>query len=199
MKRIIVTFIFLANITIGLFAQSELFYYGDNGKKESFKIRKDKAIIKTKSTTEAQALSKNAAFRSAYDVNYNWIIATIDTLQTKLNELNQRPDVVDATYALEYFDGTLQYLTDRIFVEYKEGISMEKLFDEIGLSKNVETIELFDSWSDIYLITLNVELGDILKICQNLFESGLCKSANPVFICETKPDNTYYSYQWQCH
>jgi len=44
MKRIIFLIIFLVDISVELFAQSD-FYYTDKGEKASFIIRKDKVIL----------------------------------------------------------------------------------------------------------------------------------------------------------
>jgi hypothetical protein len=52
MKRLIL-FLVLANITLGLFAQSD-FFYTPNGEKEYFKVRKDKVLLKTQSKTEVE-------------------------------------------------------------------------------------------------------------------------------------------------
>lgn len=172
MKHII-AFLVFTTIAMGLFAQSD-FYYTDKGEKVSLKIRKDKVILKIKSAKEVKALTKQTAFLSAYDVSSDMVIATIDTLQIKTHEdLLQRSDVIDATYALEYADGTLLYPTDRISVKFKEGQSVKKILNDTGLNTSVESIELFDPYSEIYIITLNVKSGDILRICRNLFETGL--------------------------
>ena len=194
MKRIIVFLIFVST-TAGLFAQSD-FIYSEKGEKLYFKIRNDKLILKTKSAIEAKALSKQTVFRSAYDVNYDMVIITIDTLQINRNNLMQKNDILDVTCALEYIDGTLQYPSNQILVRFKEGQSKEKILDDIGLTKSIETVELFDPYSEIYIITLNVKLGDILQICRNLFESGFCTFAEPSFFREIKLHNTLYQHQW---
>ncbi len=194
MKRIIVFFI-LIKISIGLFAQSD-FFYTEKGGKEYFKIRKDRVILKTKGV-EAKALSgQTTIFRSVRDVNYDMVIATIDTLQINLDGLRQKQGIIDVSYALEYADGTIQMPTNKIFVKFKEGQSPEKVFNYIGLNKNVESIELINENHEIHSIILNVKLGDILQICRNLFESGLCEFAEPSFIREMKPHNEYYPNQW---
>jgi hypothetical protein len=65
-------------------------------------------------------LSQQAIFHSAYDVNDNMVIATIDTMQTRLDNLKQRSDVVDAAYALEYADEILQTPINHIFIKFKK-------------------------------------------------------------------------------
>ncbi len=161
------------------------FFYNDKGEKSYLKIRKDKLILKCTSAEDAKALTKEPFFTSAYDVGH-WVIGTIEPKKTKLDELLKEPEVVSATYGLEYSDGTLQYPTDRIYVKFKEGLTPEAVLDEIGLTESVEAIELFNPYSEIYKITLNVGLGDILKICRELFETDLCEWAEPNFFREMK-------------
>ena len=194
MKRFFLIIVYVC-ITAGSFAQSE-FFYTDKGEKEIFKVRTDKLILKAKSAEEAKALCKQEFFISAYDVCFDWVIASIDPQNTRLEYLLERQDIIDATYALEYADGTLQYPTDQIYVKLKEGQSMDRFLDNTDLRRNVEEVKLFNPYSELYSITLNVKLGDILKICRDLFESGSCESASPPFFREMKPSNQYYSNQW---
>ena len=163
------------------------FFYSSNGEKECFKIRKDKVIIKCKTEADAKELTKQNVFITAYNVNYDMVIATIDPKKTNLENLMQIASVVSSTYGLEYSDGNLQYPTNKIFVSIKEGQSIESILHHIKISENVEEIELFNENKSTYLVSLNVKLGDILKICRNLFESELCEYAEPSFIREIKP------------
>jgi hypothetical protein len=165
------------------------FFYTDAGEKEFFKVRKDKLVLKCQSADDAKALCKESVFLSAYDVNYVWVIGTINPQKTTLDDLLKIPQVVDATYGLEYKDGTLHYPTDKIYVKFKDGKSPEGVIAESDLAENVVTIELVDEFHQGYLITLNAPLGNILQICRNLFESGLCNSASPSFIREAPMDN----------
>ena len=161
------------------------FYYGDEGKKEILYVRKDKVIIKAESADIAKALCDETVFSSAYDVSYYFVIATINPKKTKLGDIWKIPGVVDATYGLEYADGTFQYPSDHIFMKCKDN-TPEEILDAVGLTENVVEIELFDTFSEIYLITLNTRLGAILKTCRNLCESGLCEFAEPSFFREFK-------------
>ena len=162
------------------------FYYGDGGKEEYFKIRKDKIVIKTKSVEEAKALCKQDIFLRAYDVNGIWVLATIDPRQINLEDLLQMENIIGATYAFEYADGTLQYPKDKIYIKFIDEKSPDEVFAAIGLTENVVAIELFNEYSTGYLVTFDVNLGDILQLSRTLFESGLCKSASPSFILEIK-------------
>ena len=160
-------------------------YYTDKGEKLVFNIRKDKVIIKTKSDADAKELTKQDIFlsdRPAYDVAGCWVIATIDSVKTQLNDIMQLSGVVDAAYGLEY-GKDLHYPSNQIFLQCS---APEDVLARIGLAKNVESIELINPYSTIYLITLNVKLGDIVKICRNLYESGLCHFAEPVFFREMR-------------
>ena len=168
------------------------FYYskmeGSEGFYEKhFSIRKDKVIVKCNSESESQALTQQTVFSFAYETG-NWVIGTIDPKNTKLDDLTNRSDVIDAIYGLEYVDGTLQYLTDQILVKFKDEQKPETVFAAIGLAENVEAIELFDAYSETYLITLNVKLNEILHICRSLFKEGLCEFAEPSFFREIVAD-----------
>lgn len=155
------------------------FYYRDDGEKEYFKIRKDRVIIKTISAEKAKALCRQNIFLSAYDMSYIWVLATIDPRQIILEDLLQMEDVIDATYGLEYRDGTLQYPKDQIYIIPKNGLSVENVLEKNGLSENIVEIEEPWSYSEIYKVTLNVRLADILQVCRTLFESELCEAAGP--------------------
>jgi len=161
------------------------FFYGENGKNEYFKITKNKVIIKTKSAEESEVLINQSTFISAYNVGF-WVFATIDPLKTQLEDLLKKEFIVDATYGLEYADGTIQYPSDVIFVKCKEGIFIENILESNGLSINVEEINIIDVISEIYEITLNVRLSDILLICRLLYESNMCTFAEPSFFREMK-------------
>ena len=172
------------------------FYYTDKGEKENFTLRKDKVIIKTKSEEDAKALCKQDVFLSAFDVSYIWVIATIDSLKTKIDDLLLMPNVIDATYALEYITGALLYPSNKISVKLKKEHSMEKVFNETGLTKIIETVELFFEDDDVYYITLNERMRNILYISRILFETGFCEFSAPSLIWEIQPGNTHYSDQW---
>ena len=172
------------------------FFYTDRGEKEYFNTRTDRMIIKAKSSEGAKSLSNQGRFISAYNVGDVFVIANVDPSKTKPEVLRQMPDVDNFAFGLEYADGVLQFPSDRIFVKPKEAAALDKMFERIGLKKGVETIDIFDKQNDIYMVTLNVELEDILQICRDLYETGLCKFAEPSFYRETKPHNTYFSSQW---
>jgi len=161
------------------------FFYTNAGNKEYFKIRKDKVIIKTKSAEDAKVLCQQNIFRLAECVSGIWVLATIDPRQIKLDDLLQREDIIDATYGLEYREGTLQYPKDQIFIKPKDGQAVENILEKNGLRGNVVEIELFNPLSELYIVTLNVKLADILQVCRIMYESNLC-FADPSFFLHIK-------------
>jgi len=167
------------------------FYYSYTGEKEIFKIRKDKVIIKTASAESAKELCKYKFFISAHEHGL-WVLATIDPKKVKLENLLKLPEVVDVTYGLEHVDdyrGNIYYPKNMIYLVPNEGLSPEKIIEAAGITKSVESIELYNLFSNGYDLTLNSRLCDILSICRNLFESGLCKTAEPSCIMEVKHPN----------
>jgi len=163
------------------------FYYNEQGEMQNFTVCKDKVMIKTKSEADAKELCNQSLFRSADIVNFVFVLASIDPTKTKLDDLLKRSDVVSATYGLKYLDGsTIQYPNGEIFVKCKEEHSVEKLLNDTGLNENVESMELFRPETKIYLISLNVNLGDIFAACRKLFETGFCEFAEPSFFREMK-------------
>jgi subtilisin family serine protease len=195
MKRLMLFFVFFAGITARAFSQSD-FFYANGGERVYFKFKKDRVILRAKSATEAKSLSPQSGFLSGYNVDEKIIISTIDTLQVRLEDFKQKTDFTDVAYALEYEDGIFQYPSYQIFVSFKDGQSSDKVLNSVGLEGRVQAIELFDSNNSIYLIKLDVDLENILKICRNLYESGFCKFAEPSFFREMKAHNPYYANQW---
>ncbi|MDR1670891.1 MAG: S8 family serine peptidase [Alistipes sp.] len=172
------------------------FFYSGNGEKVSFNIRKDKVIIKAHSEAKAKELAQQPVFLSTHYIGDIWMLALIDPAKTTLDVLLDLPGVVDATFGLEYADGTIKYPTDVIYVNSRDEMSIEKDLREIGLSKNIKSIELFNSYSKGYNIKTDVKLGDVLRICRKLSESGLYKNAEPSSFLELKSHNVYYGNQW---
>lgn len=162
------------------------FYYGAGGEKQYFTIRKDKVILKCELEADANALANRDIFLSANVTGEHWIFGSIDPPKTKLNDLLQIPEVVSATYGLGYSNGSVYYPIDRIAVQLTHGHTMEELFDATGLTNSVDSIELFSPHSELYVITLNVDLGDILPISRRLYETGWCVVAAPSMIWELK-------------
>ena len=161
------------------------FFYNVDGNRDVLSIRKDKVIVKTKSEGEAKALSSQTVFLSAYNVGF-WVFGTIDPSKTNLDKLMELSVVVDATYGLVSEDGVLHYPSDKIFLKCKEGESPENILIINNLDKDVEAIKLFDQFSEIFEISLNVRLSDILMSCRLLHESKKCEFAEPSFFREMK-------------
>ena len=199
MKRLFL-FLVMTNIVFGLFAQTD-FFYSYTGSKEQFKIRKDKILVITKSISDTKKImEQTSVFRSAYNLNDERIIVTIDTLDTNMEKLKQSFDIVDTSYFLEYSDGTLQVPTNKIFVKAKKGLTIKQIIDLTKLTKIVEAIELVNPEHEIYLITLNVKTGEILPLTRIIYETGSVEVAEPSFLRELElhvpTDNPNYGSQW---
>jgi subtilisin family serine protease len=174
------------------------FFYTGKDEKACFNIQKDRVIIKTTSAEEAKRLCKQDVFlsdRPAYDIAYIWVLASIDPEKTNLDDLLKLPGVVDAAYGLEYEDGTLQYSTDKIYVNFK-GASPKDALAKVELTESIVTADLYDADRKGYNVTLDVKLSDVLQICRELYESDMCEWAEPSFFREMKPNNTHYGQQW---
>jgi hypothetical protein len=166
-------------------------YYSSSGVKEMLAIKNDRVIIKTKSVADAKTLAVNSVFRSTQNLGEGWVIASIDPKKTKLDVLKKMPEVDDATYGLEYTDGTMQYPSYHVFVKFKKQEDPTKVIANARLSESVVIIELFDEYNDIYNILLNVKLEKILQTCRDLYESGLCEFVEPSFFRVMKEMNKF--------
>ena len=169
--------------------ENDNFFYSIQGEKVYLKVRKDKVIIKAESADEALKLQDNAVFLSAEAVPVYWVLATIDSLKTNLDDLLQITGVADAAYGMvypEYPEDGFAYPSDKIFVQCK-GQSIEKIIKQAGLSNKVEDIELFSPYSEMYLITFkNVKLSEMLNTSKKLFKTGKCNFAAPSFFRQEK-------------
>ncbi|MCL2168167.1 MAG: S8 family peptidase [Lentimicrobiaceae bacterium] len=189
-------------LSSALFAQTD-FYYTTNGKKESFKIRKDMVIFKCQSETDIDVFLGQSFFTMSNSFNDNLIIATIDTLKMKFDKLKQTPTIMDITYALEYADGTILLPTNDIVIQMKVGKSIEEVFDYIGLGDKIIRTTLENKYQEIYVVSLDVSLENILQISRNLYETGWCELAAPSFFVKMKQHNApppetnpHYPLQW---
>lgn len=120
------------------------------------------------------------------------MIATIDTVKIRLDNLS----VSNATHLLEYEDGTLQAPTRTVFVKCKERYTVEKLFSRVGLGDKVWKKELINEKDMIYALSVNENEGEIMRICRELYETGLCEFAEPSFLRFNLLHNTFFSSQW---
>ena len=204
---------------MGLFAQTDFYYLGD-GKRVDCKIKKDMVVFKCQPQTDIDALVEQDLFTFVHRYRKDLVIATIDTLKSNLEIVKNHRDISDVTYALEC-SGEIQMPNGNIFLRMKGGISPETLLDDAGLTPLVEKVELFNPYSQIYKVCLNVPLGDILQISRDLYELNRCEFVEPSFILLMKPPithshdtnsfhsnppsknpsntNPYYPYQWGLH
>ncbi|MDR1670890.1 MAG: hypothetical protein LBR57_00025 [Alistipes sp.] len=157
-------------------------YYYYDGEKVNLEIRRDEVIIKTASNVDAKALSMHEIFtlgeRAASPMDF-WVIAHIDAKTTTLDDVLMLPGALDATYGLGHDDGTIMFPNNEIYVELEKGITPDDMLAEAGLADNVIAIKEFQKG---YNITLNIELKNVLKTSNELYESGLCVYSAPSFI-----------------
>ncbi|MDR2962617.1 MAG: hypothetical protein LBU90_03115 [Bacteroidales bacterium] len=171
---------------IGGSCKKDDFFYAENGTKNKFQIQKNTVIVKCHSNAAAIALSEQSIFKSVAMVSDIWIIATINPRKITIHDIERnQQNVVSATHGLKYKDGTMQYPTDTIFVQLKNNTSTQDIVNIIDVEK-VNSVQLFNPYSMIYKIGLNVSLSEILPICRKLYESGLCEFAEPNFFRESK-------------
>jgi subtilisin family serine protease len=194
MKRFLLTLL-LVNITLGVLAQTDFFYSLD-GKKEHFTIRKNKIIIKAKSSISRQKILQQPMLKSTNIIYDNFLITTIDSATTKINELLKNDDIADAYYVLEHADGTLQSPTNKIFVKPLKEVSIKNIILKNGLSTKIEALNLINSIENIYMLTLDIKMKDVLLLCRSLYETGTVEFAEPSFLREINLYNTNYSNQW---
>jgi subtilisin family serine protease len=215
MKKNILFSLFIL-LVLGLSAQTDYYYLG-SGKRVECKIKKDMVVFKSQPQTDIDAMVEQDIFTFAHRFDKDLVVATIDPLKSNLKILKNHRNIVDATYALEC-SGEIQMPNGNIFIRMKGGISPEALLDDSGLTQRVEKIELFNPYSQIYKVCLNVPLGDILQISRDLYELNQCEFVEPSFILLMKTPITHssdtnlnrdpspcnntpncYSYQWGLH
>jgi subtilisin family serine protease len=191
MKKVIIAFGILF-FCLSVFAQSD-FFYGTGGKRIHFKIRKDLVFVKAKQDAKENVLS---LFKNIEINNPEFIIATIDTAQIQLKNLQRNQDINDVTYMLEYSDGVLQAPTEGVFVKCREGQTIDRVISKVGLQKVVKSIRLINSKQQIFRAELNVSLNDIMDVAIRLYETGLVEFAEPDFMRLLHPANPYFPNQW---
>ena len=200
MKKIITVFS-IPFICLSVFAQSG-FFYETGGEKIHFKIRRDMVLVKAKQEAKRNISS---LFKNIEVSNPEFIIATIDTAQIRMENLQQNQDIDDITCMLEYSDGVLQAPTEGVFVKCKEGQTIEGVMDKVDLQKAIKSIQLISSRQQIFRVELNVSLNDILDTAVRLYETGLVEFAEPNFMRLLHPvdnpllppaENPYFPEQW---
>ncbi len=157
-----------------------LFYYYGDDQKEYFTRRKDRVVIKADSYENAQALS--GLLRPSLYWG-EWVFAAIDSTAMDLSDVLALPGALDATYGLEveYVNGMVHYTMNDIFLQPKAGFTPEQILRKVGLSEYVSSIELDSEYSNIYYLSFNLSIGETLRICRELYETGQCGFASPNF------------------
>lgn len=160
-----------------------VFLYTPEGEKYYFEVMKDYVIIEAEQGYDTRNFINQPALLHGHTWR-PWTTAevVIDPNETDLDDITQMPGVADATYLLLYAYGEHYYPTNRIYVEFKNGITPEEALEEVGLTENIVSIELKYEKRNGYGIILNVKLNEIINICNTLYEFGLCTVAEPSFV-----------------
>ena len=202
-----VIFIMFTALSMGLYAKdgntanaevngqdTTIFFYGIGGEKIQFKIRRDMVLVKAKQEAKGNI---PFLFKNVETSNPEFIIATIDTAQIRMESLQQNQDIADITCMLEYSDGILQAPTEGVFVKCKEGQTIERIVNKVNLQKAVKSIRLTNAKQQIFRVELNVSLNDIMDTAVRLYETGLVEFAEPDFMRLLHPTaNPYFPEQW---
>lgn len=192
MNKLFIISILCLFSTALLIAQTD-FIYSPKGEKIIFKVRTDKVLLETSDKILRSQLPKVGSLDMAFD---NIFVATIDSTKQTIKAIKDNPYIKKATNLLEYSDGTLQALTNEIFVQCENQELIEKSLNILGIKKNVVKIETIIPEDHIFLITFDYEVTDMMEICRGLYESGLVEFAEPSFLRFNILHNEFYSDQW---
>jgi subtilisin family serine protease len=194
-----ILFLILASITPELFAQTKSesdFFYSENGKKVTFKIRKDIVVFRTVSSSTVDSW-QHPMFKSVSVIDDNLMKADVDPKTSEWNDLIGMDGIADAYYMLEYIpNGGLQVLTDQIFVRPGKGESMDMIIRESELSGKIKEVDLSFPKAGIYLLKLNCQMKDILSACRQIYKTGKVDFVEPDFFREGLTGNTLWPGQW---
>jgi len=164
---------------IGYLPKYEYWYVGS--KLDSLMILKDLVAIKPESEQIINSLEKNPIFKSrCLQLSSGVLTAKIDPLKTTLKDLVLIPGIEDICYVLEY--NNVQYIPcNGIFVRCKEGVTIDEVIHEVGLDKNVQTINWHSQIRGVHLVTFSPSLSKTMSFSRQLYETGLCEWAEPNF------------------
>jgi hypothetical protein len=87
MKKVLFCWILFTGI-FSIDAQTN-YFYDSNGTEVHFKIRKDMVIIKAPENQPITDIIKNSLFTKIYAAHKQFVIATIDTLKTSIDNLQK--------------------------------------------------------------------------------------------------------------
>ncbi len=184
------------------------FIYNDKGEKIYFTLREDLVSIKFNSAislgNRSAALEhlniKGKIFidTKSKDLPIVFELSELINRDASLSLLSMSDDIESINQVLQYRDGTLQSLSDQIFIKLKNSKDFNLLRQKID-PHIIKTLEETAFCKDLYVLTFIGKLPKTtLSIANDLYESGLFEYVEPNFIRFIKPyvDDPFFSEQW---
>ena len=177
------------------------YFYSLGGQKETLTIRNNMVLIRCTPKTDKEKWIAQSDLISACLIDEHLILGTINPLKTNLNTLKRDPNIADVIYVLEDAEGRMQTPSNTIFMRMRDKQSPQQFLDYSGFTTKVKEIDLIDQYHEIYLVTLNIPLGDILSVCRDFYETGVCEMVEPSFFrtIEMCSANPHFPKQWGLH
>jgi len=164
------------------------FYYLQNGEKRHLAIRKDYVGILCKSDADAEILQKEPFLLASWYLSQvkPFMMAVVNPLQTNIDFLLTRQEVVSAIYQMENFPYNpnirrIEFPKNCIQVKFKEEIAPEFVFEKLGYTEQIDEV-VYNPHLNFYTIQFKVALSEMLKISRVFYESGYCEYAVPEFV-----------------
>ncbi|MDR0995766.1 MAG: S8 family serine peptidase [Tannerella sp.] len=181
MRQMKLAILFLAITTMNLLAQTD-YFYNPQGKHVNFIVRTDKILVKMKPSEGTTSLQNLPSGSSVNDIGGNYRMITVTTKEKPDSLLKRNPAIQDAYYMLEYEDGTMQAVTNQIFLKPKGNNSLAKCLTAAGLPSQPISERLILPEDSIYLIALDLPGKNMMSVVRHLYETGLCEFAEPDFL-----------------
>jgi len=177
-----------------IYAQTE-YFYTSTGDKEYLSVNKDCIVLSVTEEKDANSLSRNPLFKELSKLKDELYIATVSTDIEKSN----LEKTVDWTYMFNYSDGTIQAPTHQLFIKPLKGELLETIFSKTEIKKNLISFRPVVEKSDVYIVTLDCKLGEMIAASRKIYETGLVEFAEPAFIRQFRQQASYYPDQWGFH
>jgi hypothetical protein len=158
-----------------------IFFYSYTGEKINFKVRPYLVGIKAASPADVQRLIADPALRAG-EWRGVWIIAAVRRNETSLADIRRMGGVVDVAHGLEYTDGSLHFLTDKIYLEFKAGDRPEAVLKKVGMLDKVISMEPVNQSRNGYNVSFGDALADVVATSVELYETREFVSAEPAVL-----------------
>ena len=168
------------------------YYYGMNGEKVWYALRKDYVVCKTNSGMLCGVLSDEHYFSGGwaeyvgywgYDIFYARIKPNVGALE----DIRKKPQVQSIAYGYEitnYYPTPIYrgicFPWGGIVVQPKEGITVEQILNELGFTEYTFDFPMGAPYEFLEgtRVLFNTELNTF-EICRKIYESGMCEYAMP--------------------